>query len=128
MSKPTKILLFFIASTTPTPAEYVAAASNKFAGYSVRFRNASLIERGDKPETCHAVAGKVPLQYTNLENVEVFDTEVEDGDDEAPRALSSLKNDELIALLTKNDIEVPPGLKKKELVELAESNGLSADD
>lgn len=125
MIKQNKVLLFFIASTTPTAPELKAAEG--LNGYSVRFRNASLVAKDDKPEKCHAVAGAVPSQYLQLEDVKVFDTNTEIEDEEASeKPLARRTKAELIELLTDNSVEVPAGLSKEELIQLAKDNNLGS--
>lgn len=57
-------VLFYTVGAVPTKAERNAAS--KIKGGDVRFRNASLIQRGDRPESCDALAGAVPLWFREL--------------------------------------------------------------
>lgn len=52
-------ILFFIANSYPTAAEFAAAARIP----TEMFRNASAVRAGDCVEPCDGVAGKVPKEY-----------------------------------------------------------------
>ena len=64
---PNKVILFFIADSTPTDEERAAAEK---LGTS-RFRNSRLVKDSDPIEKCDAEAGAVPEIYKNIEGVEL---------------------------------------------------------
>lgn len=58
--EPIKTIIFFLAGSSATKEEALAASA---LGPGVRFCNASKVSAEDKPRKCDAVAGKVPAQY-----------------------------------------------------------------